>query len=108
MHDRPHQLSDIERLNRLRLIRSDNIGPRTFASLLRHSGDAASALAHLPDLARRGRAGSVAKPMLGPNLPPAKISASAWSHRAKPAIRRGSPCSTMHRLCSAFAALWMR
>jgi hypothetical protein len=28
MHDRPHQLSDIERLNRLRLIRSDNIGPR--------------------------------------------------------------------------------
>jgi hypothetical protein len=28
MHDRPHQLSDIERLNRLRLIRSDNVGPR--------------------------------------------------------------------------------
>ena len=56
MHDRPHQLSDIERLNRLRLIRSDNVGPRTFASLLRHFGDAASALAHLPDLARRGGA----------------------------------------------------
>src|SRR3984957_10633992 len=56
MHDRPHPLSDTERLNRLRLIRSDNIGPRTFASLLRHSGDAASALAHLPDLARRGGA----------------------------------------------------
>ena len=56
MHDRPHQLSDIERLNRLRLIRSDNVGPRTFASLLRHFGDAASALVHLPDLARRGGA----------------------------------------------------
>jgi hypothetical protein len=28
MHDRQHSLSDIERLNRLRLIRSDNIGPR--------------------------------------------------------------------------------
>src|SRR3984957_5822166 len=56
MHDRPHPLSDIERLNRLRLIRSDNVGPRTLASLLRHFGDAASALERLPDLARRGGA----------------------------------------------------
>ena len=46
MHDRPPSpsLSDTERLNRLRLIRSDNIGPRTFDALLRHCGDAASAL----------------------------------------------------------------
>ncbi|MBR0796208.1 DNA-protecting protein DprA [Bradyrhizobium jicamae] len=56
MHDRAHTLSDTERLNRLRLIRSDNVGPRTFASLLRHFGDAASALERLPDLARRGGA----------------------------------------------------
>src|ERR1700722_4441617 len=56
MHDRPHQLSDIERLNRLRLIRSDNVGPRTFASLLRHFGSARAALDRLPDLARRGGA----------------------------------------------------
>ncbi|WP_426442663.1 hypothetical protein [Bradyrhizobium genosp. P] len=28
MHDLPHKLSDAERLNRLRLIRSDNVGPR--------------------------------------------------------------------------------
>jgi DNA processing protein len=56
MHDRPKKLSDTERLNRLRLIRSDNVGPRTFASLLRHFGDAASALERLPDLARRGGA----------------------------------------------------
>jgi DNA processing protein len=56
MHDRPHKLSDAERLDRLRLIRSDNVGPRTFASLLRHFGDAASALERLPDLARRGGA----------------------------------------------------
>ncbi|ERF82568.1 DNA-protecting protein DprA [Bradyrhizobium viridifuturi] len=57
MHDRspsPTKLTDIERLNRLRLIRSDNVGPRTFASLLRHFGDAAHALERLPDLARRG------------------------------------------------------
>jgi DNA processing protein len=58
MHDRPPSpsLSDIERLNRLRLIRSDNIGPRTFDALLRHCGDAASALERLPELARRGGA----------------------------------------------------
>ena len=54
MHDRAPNtiLSDAERLNRLRLIRSDNIGPRTFRALLRHCGDAATALERLPDLAR--------------------------------------------------------
>jgi DNA processing protein len=58
MHDRPitPNLSDTERLNRLRLIRSDNIGPRTFYALLRHYGDAATALERLPELARRGGA----------------------------------------------------
>jgi DNA processing protein len=58
MHDRtPSQnLSDAERLDRLRLIRSDNIGPRTFRALLRHCGDAATALERLPELARRGGA----------------------------------------------------
>jgi DNA processing protein len=61
MHDRPHQLSDIERLNRLRLIRSDNVGPRTFASLLRHFGSARAALDRLPDLARRGGASRAAR-----------------------------------------------
>jgi DNA processing protein len=59
MHDRtpntPH-LTDTERLNRLRLIRSDNVGPRTFRSLLHHFGDARTALERLPDLARRGGA----------------------------------------------------
>jgi DNA processing protein len=58
MHDRTPSanLSDTERLNQLRLIRSDNIGPRTFRALLRHCGDAATALARLPELARRGGA----------------------------------------------------
>jgi DNA processing protein len=59
MHDRtqltPH-LSDVERIDRLRLIRSDNVGPRTFYSLLNHFGDARTALERLPDLARRGGA----------------------------------------------------
>ena len=49
-------LADEQRLDWLRLIRSENVGPRTFRSLLRHYGDARSALEALPDLARRGGA----------------------------------------------------
>lgn len=59
MHDRAPDktnLSEPERLDRLRLIRSDNVGPRTFRALLHHCGDARSALERLPDLARRGGA----------------------------------------------------
>jgi DNA processing protein len=59
MHDLPpsgRSLTDAERLDRLRLIRSDNVGPRTFRSLVNHFGDPRTALAHLPDLARRGGA----------------------------------------------------
>jgi hypothetical protein len=33
-------LTDAERIDRLRLIRSDNVGPRTFNSLLHHFGNA--------------------------------------------------------------------
>src|SRR6185369_15016649 len=54
--DLPKHLSDQERLDRLRLIRSDNVGPRTFRALLHHCGDARSALQRLPELARRGGA----------------------------------------------------
>jgi len=49
-------LTDAERIDRLRLIRSDNVGPRTFRSLLHHCGSARAALARLPDLAKRGGA----------------------------------------------------
>jgi DNA processing protein len=49
-------LGDVERIDWLRLIRSDNVGPRTFRSLLRHFGSARAALERLPDLARRGGA----------------------------------------------------
>lgn len=47
-------LSDAERLDRLRLIRSENVGPVTFRRLLERFGTAASALRALPDLARHG------------------------------------------------------
>jgi len=49
-------LTDDERLDWLRLIRSDNVGPRTFGWLLRQYGDARSAIAALPELSRRGGA----------------------------------------------------
>jgi DNA processing protein len=51
----PH-LTETDRIDRLRLIRSDNVGPRTFNSLLNYFGDARTALERLPDLARRGGA----------------------------------------------------
>jgi DNA processing protein len=50
-------LTEAERIDRLRLIRSDNVGPRTFRSLLAHCGSAQAALERLPELARRGGAG---------------------------------------------------
>ena len=50
------RLTDAQRLDWLRLIRSEHIGPRTFRSLVNHYGGAKAALAALPDLARRGGA----------------------------------------------------
>src|SRR5215468_4571255 len=47
-------LSDRERLDRLRLIRSENVGPVTFRALLRRFGNARAAIEALPELARRG------------------------------------------------------
>jgi DNA processing protein len=55
------RLTDEQRLDWLRLIRSDNVGPRTFRSLLNHCGGARTALDALPDLARRGGAARPAR-----------------------------------------------
>jgi DNA processing protein len=49
-------LSDEQRVAWLRLIRSDNIGPATFRTLINHYGSAQAALDALPDLSRRGGA----------------------------------------------------
>jgi DNA processing protein len=51
------RLTDEQRLDWLRLIRSDNVGPRTFRVLINHFGSARAALEALPELARRGGAG---------------------------------------------------
>ena len=47
-------LTHDERVDWLRLIRSENVGPITFFQLLRHYGSAADAIAAIPELARRG------------------------------------------------------
>jgi DNA processing protein len=58
---KPIRLTDEERLDWLRLIRSQNVGPRTFRTLLNHFGDARAALEALPALARRGGGSAVPK-----------------------------------------------
>ena len=55
------RLTDDERIDWLRLIRSEHVGPRTFRSLLQHFGSVRAALDALPDLARRGGAARAIK-----------------------------------------------
>jgi len=50
----PVSLSDDERLDWLRLIRSKNVGPTTFQELMQYFGTAAAALEALPELMRSG------------------------------------------------------
>lgn len=47
-------LGDSEKLDWLRLIRTENVGPITFRELISHFGSAAAALEAIPDLRRRG------------------------------------------------------
>ena len=55
------RLTDEQRLDWLRLIRSENVGPRTFRALVNHYGGARAALAALPELAQRGGAAGGAR-----------------------------------------------
>ncbi|MFC3677449.1 DNA-processing protein DprA [Ferrovibrio xuzhouensis] len=62
MEPKPRRLSDDEKRDWLRLIRSEHLGPITFHHILRyHHGDAAKAIAALPDMARRGGSRRVVK-----------------------------------------------
>ena len=47
------QLTDAQRLDWLRLIRTEGVGPRTFRTLVNRFGGAAAALDALPNLSRR-------------------------------------------------------
>src|SRR5262252_3511445 len=55
------RLTDEQRIDWLRLIRSENVGPRTFRALINHYGGAREALKALPELARRGGAKGAAR-----------------------------------------------
>ena len=50
----PRPLNPAEKLDWLRLLRSENVGPVTFYQLLARYGSAAAALEALPEIARRG------------------------------------------------------
>ena len=71
------RLTDEQRLDWLRLIRSDNVGPRTFRMLVNQYGGARPALDALPELARRGGA-----------LKPARIATREQAERELDASRR--------------------
>lgn len=59
-------MNERQRINWLRLWRSDNVGPVTFRQLINHFGSAEAAIEGLPDMAKRGGAGRVPKiPALG-------------------------------------------
>ena len=60
-HGKGVQLTDDQRIDWLRLIRSQNVGPRTFRALINHFGGARAALEALPALARRGGSGGAPK-----------------------------------------------
>jgi DNA processing protein len=55
------RLTEEQRLDWLQLIRCDNIGPRTFRTLLNRFGGAGAALDALPDLVKRNAAGRAIK-----------------------------------------------
>ncbi len=55
-------LSDVERLDWLRLARTSGVGPVTFAKLIERFGDAEAAIEALPRLAKRGGRANPLKP----------------------------------------------
>ena len=88
-------MSDEERLDWLRLIRSDNVGPRTFHDLVSHYGSVRTALTALPELARRG--GS-ARPLVFARASKPKRNSRL---RAKPALNFSRSASqTIRRDCT--------
>ena len=50
------RLTDEQRFDWLRLVRSENVGPRTFRALIATVAQRRAALNALPELARRGAA----------------------------------------------------
>ena len=68
------KLGEDERLDWLRLIRSTNVGPRTFHDLVNHCGSVRAALVALPQLGRRG--GAAHSPRICPERAAAELKAA--------------------------------
>jgi DNA processing protein len=81
-------IDDDERRNRLRLIRTDNVGPVTYLQLVSHFGSATAALQALPDLARRG---GRARPPRVPSISDADAEIAAAAKRGARLITWGEP-----------------
>jgi DNA processing protein len=81
-------LTDRERRDRLRLIRTDNVGPITYFQLLGHFGSATAALQALPDLARRG---GRARPPRIPSIAEADAEIAMAAKRGARLIAAGEP-----------------
>ena len=103
------RLNDEQRLDWLRLIRSENVGPRTFRALLNHYGGARAALecnsrSRAPR--RRRCARSASRPRTKPSASfwPRAASASTSSRSANPTTRAACRRPTMPRRSSPYAA----
>ncbi len=97
------KLSDEQRLDWLQLIRSENIGPRTFRELINRYGGARGAIDALPDFGqawrRRQVSGSCRAKTPNASSPPSMCAAPAWSHSASRTTRPGCKRSTTRRRC---------
>jgi len=81
-------LSDQERIDWLRLARTESVGPVTFAHLIARFGSAGRALEALPDLARRGGRAEPAKVF---SLAEAQAELDAGAKRGARMIGSGEP-----------------
>jgi DNA processing protein len=70
-------MPEAERIARLRLIRTENVGPVTFRDLVQRFGSAVAAIEALPDLARRG---GRRRPLKVPSSSDVEREI-AWNHR---------------------------
>ena len=89
-------LSQDEAFARIRLLRSPNVGPVSYAQLLRRFGDAQKALEALPDLAARGKRDYRPAPVGRIEDEVAEVRRAGarrpWRRRAwRPAMHRPSP-----------------
>ncbi len=94
------RLSDRQRINWLRLIRTENVGPATFRDLINRFGSAEIALEMLPELTAVGRRDSASSEFRRcsrrkPNWRPRTGTVRASSRSARPIIRRCSGAWTI-------------